>query len=642
MGTATTFTQLIANPGSEKVVLVEIQPCEVIVNWTKTGGLTNVYQVSYLGETLTLNDSSTETIRKEIAELQEDGVALTAVASTAACDAAASSYYHDLTNGILYCHTSGSDSPGGYTMVGLFWLRFATKGIILDGHYYEPYIEESGIPQITQSVSDIHWGISEIGSGTLILNNNRGYFNQIAHKCLWVNRVVRVILGGDSLPYSEYTRIFTGWIAETDFDVSGAWGLSLKSKAFGLLRQIPLNNFWASDYPDLDPAAEGTVIPYYYGLYDVTQAPVVTCVNTAYAANTYQFKVADHAIKSITQVYVDYDDGAGWQTIAHANEDLALATFTITSATFVVGMSKVKVAFEGKASGGVLIDGAPEVAEDILQSYCGYGAADFHAASWTESKSVSDCVLNVDVTSDITTLSVIERICLSDLAFFYENANGELIYRTWEPSVAGTVPTLTSLDILDSPLPKVIDSTESLFWKVKVGYSKMLSRDTYLYCDSSTSASRYKYAKSDHITLDTYLRTAANAQSLGDRINWITREPSPIIAITLKASQVGLILGDKVKVTLAGTPYVTAGGYVDRVFEVIGRDLSCFPLELTLTGRDLMGWGSGVGFWMSASAPAWVSATEQERDSSGFWCDASGYADPAGVDETSKNISLWW
>ena len=65
-----------------------------------------------------------------------------------------------------------------------------------------------------------------------------------------------------------------------------------------------------------------------------------------------------------------------------------------------------------------------------------------------------------------------------------------------------------------------------------------------------------------------------------------------------------------------------------------------FPLRQTLTLRDIfMEYAENKGFWMGDSAPDWGDASEEERASSGFWCDDYGYADPD--DETSKNVSLW-
>lgn len=603
---------------------------------------TSIYSVNFLNETVTLPDGSTEVIRKEIAAVEENGTALTVKTSVAEVAAAASSYYHDTANGILYVHTSGGDSPDNYSILAYFWLYFATKGIVLNSKYYEPYIAQNGIPSLSQGVADIHWGTSQISSGAVIFNNGRGFFDQIARNFIWHNKQIKILLGGDSLPYSEYTAIFTGRIVDPTF-TKQEFSLSLRSNSFDLLRTLPINDFWTSTWANLDPAAEGKPIPYYWGSYSAAQAPIVTCINTAYAASTYQFKICDttfHAIKSITQVYVDYGDGVGWQTIAHANEDLTNATFTINTASFVVGTSRVKVAFEGYHSGGTLIEGAPEIAEDILLNQCGYAAADLDSTSFTTSKSISACSLNVPIESQTDALTIIETICKSDLAFFDENGSGQLRYRTWEPAATGTISELTALDFLSNETPTVIDDTTKLFWRVKVGYSYLCEKQSYLYAESTDTESKYKYSKSETLTHETYLRSSSAAETLAQRLNWVTRAPSPSLSVALKTPQISALLGDKVKVTLARAPYGTSGGYDARVFEIINKDISCFPVTMKLTGRDLMDFGNNVGFWTAASAPDYTSATEQEKEDSGYWTDDYGLADP--TDQASKNKSLWW
>ena len=527
-------------------------------------------------------------------------------------------------------------------MIAFFWLYFGTKGLILNGKYYEPYIADRGIPRISQSTPDIHWGISAIGSGSVVFLNGNGFFDQISRLYLWHNKTARILMGGDLLPYAEYATIFTGRIVDTAF-TSQEFALSLRSNSFDLLRTLPVNDYWASTYPNLDPSAEGTPIKVYYGAYDAAQAPIATCINTAYAANTYQFKWIDTThwpVKSITQVYIDYQDGAGWQAIAHANEDLAAGTFTITSASFVLGTSRVKVAFEGYHNAGVLIEGAPEIAEDILTKWCGYAAADLNAASFTASKAISLAALNVPIEAVTSALTILEGICRSDLAFFDEDGEGCLRYRTWEPSDTGTIPELSSLDILGEQIPQVADDSTKLFWKTKVAYGYQPSTQKYLYVEESNDESRRRYGKNEVLTHETYLRSAADAATLAGRLNWITRDPSPVITILLKAAQIDKNLGDKIKITLARSPFGTAGGYAARLFEIIGKELSCFPVQMVLIARDLADYGSNAGFIMSDTAPGWAAATEQERDESGFVCDASGYCLTA--DAASLNKSLIW
>ncbi|MDD5170664.1 MAG: hypothetical protein PHN75_17750, partial [Syntrophales bacterium] len=560
-------------------------------------------------------------------------------ASIADVDSNASSWYQDTATGTLYIHASDDGDPDDFTVIAYFWAYFATKGIILNNRYYEPYVSERGIPNLSQSAQEIHWGICQIGSGEIELLNGRGYFDQIARRWIWVNRPVRISLGGDSLPYSEYTKIFSGKIIETTFS-SSTFSFSIKSKSFDLLRTLPINTFWTSTYANLDPAMEGWPIPYYWGSYNASQAPVATCINSGYGVNTYQFKICDtsfHAIKSITQVYVDLGAGAGWETIVHANESLANATFTITSASFILGVSRVKVAFEGYHSGGVLIEGAPEIVEDILLNQCSYSTADLDSTSFTDSKALSTKALNVPVETETAALSIIEKICQSDMAFFDENLSGQIRYRTWEPTVTGTLPVLQKEDILSMA---VKDDISHLYWKVKTGYSHQLVAGESLYAESYSSASRYKYERNENLMLDTYLRSSADAQSLADELNWITRDPSPIITLNLKVSQITKSIGDKIKVTLSRAPFETVGGYSERIFEIISKEFSCFPASLTLTGRDLMDWGNNIGFWTADTAPDWATATKQEKDDSGFWTDANGLVD--STDPASKNVSLWW
>jgi hypothetical protein len=597
------------------------------------------YKKSYLNETITLADSSTEIIRKSVAAMEIDGTALTVKTTLLEVEADSGSYWHDTANSLLYVHPADDGSPDGHTVIVSFWVYFATKGIVLDSRYYEPYIAENGIPSISQETQQIHWGASQISSGAVVLLNNRGYFDQIAKRWIWNNKDIKILLGGDSLPYSEYTSLFAGKIMQATFTKT-EYSLEIQSKAFALLRNLPINNFWTSTWAELDPSAEGKPIPYYWGSYSAAQAPLVTCIDQNYDANSSQWKICDtafHEILSITQVYIDYGAGSGWETIAHANESLANATFTIETKP-IWGVTKVKVAFEGYHSGSVLIEGAPEIAEDILLNQFGYTAADLNAASLTASKAISTRALNVPIESEEAALTVIETICQSDLAFFDEDGSGLLRYRSWEPSASGTVPVLAKEDILE--IPEIVDDSSQLYWKIKAGYSYLCEQGKYLYTESSDSESKYKYSRDDYLTINTYLRTSVDADELAFRLNWVTKNPSPIISLTLKAGQISKTLGEKVKVTIARAPFQTAGGYDERVFEITSKDISCFPLFVQLKGRDLMDFGNNIGFWTADTIPAWGSASAQEREDSGFWCDANGLADP--TDQSSLNVSLWW
>jgi len=545
--------------------------------------------------------------------------------------------YEISQEGDLFIHTSGSDDPDGYTILGFFWLYFATKGIILNSKYYEPYIADKGVPNLTQSNPNLYWGVSTISGGSLKLLNNRGYFDQISKKFIWTNKKVKILLGGDSLIYGEYDTLYTGRIVNKNF-TKQIFKLEITSMAFNLMQKLPLNKFWISDYPNLDPDAEGRPIPYYYGSYTVAQAPVVTCINTAYASNTYQFKICDHAIKSITQVYYDLDDGNGWQSIGHANEDLTNATFTIVLASFVVGTTKVKVAFDGKHSGGTLYEKGPHIVEDLLTNVLGYAARDLLASSFTASKNESNMILNVPIETETEALTIIERICQSDMAFFDEDADGKLRYRTWKPYYSGAHTELKDYDFLD--IPQVTEDNKQLYSKVSIGYSYYCSTKEYLYHDETSTESEYKYGRSEQLKLDTYIRGSADATILGQRLKLLMKDPTTKLKVKLKLPVIDQLLGDKVQITMARSPFSESSGWDKRYFEINSRRINCFPVINSLELFDLKEFGSDIGYWTSDTAVSWSTASDAQKAVSGFWCDSSGYADPA--DSESKGVSNWW
>lgn len=638
MGETTTFASLITQPVSEKVYLATLYPAQELNIWTLTAAQTYTYEKSFLNESITLADGGTENIRKVLSKVTEDGTALTERASIALVEANAGSWWHDTANSLVYIHPTGSDDPVSHTVVGFFPLRLATKAITLGGNFYEPLISEKGIPALRHKSKDIYWGSEVITAGDIQLINSSGFFDQIFRSFIWSGKEAVLKLGGDALAYAEYQTIFTGTIQGKRY-TRNEINFSLKAKAFNLFQAIPLNKYLTADFPNLDPAAEGKVIPYFYGVYSAAQAPEATCIDSAYSVNETQWKICDGApgaIKSITQVYINYDGGGGWQAIAHSNESLANATFTIETA-FVPGATRVKVAFEAYYSGAAVIEGAPEIVEHLLTSVLPYVAGDLNAASFTASKTESEVVLNVPIETETTAMAVIDKICATDIAFFDEDSDGKFRYRTWTVSRGSGLDNIVDSDFIETP--EIEDDLEHLYWKVFIGYGYLCTDKKYLYHEETSNDSDYKFERKETFSEDTYLRGSSDAQILAQRLLFLMGSPGPQLRGRTKLQLAGKLLGDQIAITLARAPF-SAGGYVKRVFEIFGLDKSCFPAFIDFEARDVQDFGSNAGMWAGAAAPAWATATDAEKAVSGFWADANGFVDPA--DPETKNISRWW
>ena len=186
----------------------------------------------------------------------------------------------------------------------------------------------------------------------------------------------------------------------------------------------------------------------------------------------------------------------------------------------------------------------------------------------------------------------------------------------------------------------MVEDSSEIFSKVRVGYSYSCELKTLLYIENSRASSDYIYNSNRTLTHDTYLRTSSHADTLGERLLWTLGVLVPVLDLSMKLRHINKLLGDRLKVTMARAPFEVAGGFVEKLFEIYSINKSCFPVNVKIGLRDLMGYGEDIGYWTVAAAPNWIDATEEKRSISGYWTDNNGYAYPDNED--SKNVSRWW
>ncbi len=142
----------------------------------------------------------------------------TAVASIAACQAAASSWFYDSATLTLYVHMSGGNSPataGAYYVSSYFWECIcqggrAPLGLYFNDKWYLPYLDESSISDVSLEAATFSEGGIKQSFGTISLIND-GYFDaRIAHYIYCGKRgVLKVGTPGDA--YAAFKPIWKGW-----------------------------------------------------------------------------------------------------------------------------------------------------------------------------------------------------------------------------------------------------------------------------------------------------------------------------------------------------------------------------------------------------------------------------------------------
>jgi hypothetical protein len=259
-----TWDKLIQLPNVDYRFLVILVPGEYLEcgsDWTSGGGNTHAHDL----------------IEEKVDAVTDDGVELTLRADLSTLQAAAEGYYFDLFNQRIYVKAIDRDdlSSGSTDVIIVCYVRkyFATDTCEFEGHQYKPLVMQNSLPNMDLSVDDIVEGIYKFNFGSFTMIND-GWFDKASDDYIWLNRLVYVKIGGESLPFSEYQLYFVGRISDMhirDHEVS----FSVKDIRVGTFSQIPIDHYWLEDHINLMPE-EGDPVPIFYG--EKTWI-VPTCVN---------------------------------------------------------------------------------------------------------------------------------------------------------------------------------------------------------------------------------------------------------------------------------------------------------------------------------------------------------------------------
>jgi hypothetical protein len=373
----------------------------------------------------------------------------------------------------------------------------------------------------------------------------------------------------------------------------------------------------------------------------------------------FKFKVADHAISDIGQVYVDFGDGVGWQVVTHTSEDLTNAQFCIactgpattaggannSSAYRITDADGVKVTLKGKLSGTTLIEKSPGIVLDLISNVMGMTTGVMNSTALIDSRGVADSNMVVPILEETDGKKVIEKLCRSDLAFFDEDSSGLYRYRLWEPTLYSTYKELDDTDF--AATPKVNLDYSQLYWKVRLGYHYNSASTAYRYHTETDNEGKYKYEREETLSLNTYLRNSLDAVNLAQRLRSLMKGPTAKIKGKLKTPIIDHLIGEKVRVTMSRAPYGTSGGWDKRYFELSGRQLKCYPVANTVELFDIKEFGGDVGYWTSTDVAItpwstnWDNASVAQRDGAGYWSSTEGYC---STQKTALSLekSLWW
>ena len=360
-----TFEELAVNPSSTKIILAEIDVGFDETFWTvyRAGTWFINFDVTYPNvDSLFLTGVEARTVTL-VGSVTIDGVILTLVSSSSDVQTTESSFFYDGATNDLFIHISDHDEPSLHriTVGAAFGISNHASAINNWGVYnsfgYEPRI--LSIPTIAKRRDPVFFGKIAFRGGTVTLDNSDGKFDTFAEDNDIFGSAVRLLIGFNDLEYSDYRRMFTGYIENLSVTQTEL-RIEIQDERKRLSKRLPENVFSVSNFPDLNAKHEGKPIPLLYGL--CRNVPVLsTNDEESPRPQFFTFKICDttdHAILAIDAAYVD-DVAATASSKSTTNATFNLETGNLDYSGIAGGPFTVGERIKGSAS-----DASAEIASD--------------------------------------------------------------------------------------------------------------------------------------------------------------------------------------------------------------------------------------------------------------------------------------
>jgi hypothetical protein len=265
--------------------------------------------------------------------------------------------------GVFYVRgPTPSVTPHANTVVATFPFYFSSRSKIFNNQFYDPRL--IAVPSQSLRIEQKFSGVGQVGNGSCQLSNSDGYFNELSRVMNWDYGRAVFKMGIDSnveMVYSDYQTLGT-WSVERTESKDQSFQITLRSLTSPLERNIPVETFNQTDYPQLSQNDVGKVIPIAYG--KIFGAKPI-CVDPG----TKRFKLAGHAIYDILEIRIQNDNV--WSVTNPTYRDLANGEFLLGSDWS--DNQPVSVDFIGKKlSDGRPMYNASDIVADLL-SYLAYG-----------------------------------------------------------------------------------------------------------------------------------------------------------------------------------------------------------------------------------------------------------------------------
>jgi len=567
----------------------------------------------------------------KVTKVKEDLVFLDSAASSDDVSSTLGSFYHDLASRTLYVQTTAADSPLLHKMQIFFKMRFSSgknpdlNTLVIDDEYYRPRLLPGGLNLGRMEIESIFYGTGIVNSCSVTFDNSDGYFDRYARKYTWKGRLVEIYHGDGANQVDPADEAQVGTFRILNYEIDDrTFILNLESAIRSFSVTLPIRKFLIADYPNMDPAIAGKYIPYLRGPW--IGAP---CYLIDSGAN--RWKIADHALDYINQVRVD-------ETAVTRTDDLTNGEFVlddpVTEGARVVADCGYNIDIDGNGGSDDQLMGS--ALKDICLNYLNFQEDELDLPSFAALDSNYPAPIKIYI--GIEGASAADIIATAERSMFgYVKVadDGKITTALFDPNAS----TAVAFDDLDFYNVRQFPDGGRVFDRSHIGYDFDLFNDRYSYVGEEDSDVTAEFPDADSTTFDTFLINESDAQALNQLLKLVAAHEPLKLEIDVTAKGFRATIADIVSMTRE-RGFTLSGAFAGEKFIVREWERDYEDARAKLILEDFFGIGSNLGYWTADSAPAWDDATHNDKDTSGYWTDDDGFADPA--DASSQNVSAWW
>jgi len=592
-------------------------------------------------------------IYRDLTRILENGTAYTERSSIALVDANAGSYYFDEATSKIYvrCSDSGTADRASIWIVPYFKIYLASglgkdgRGKIFNGIYYEPIFAAEQLAAITNEQTDfLAGGGLSFGGLELKVANPLRFFDKLWSAWSWKNAAVWLYHGGEDLPLTEYALIYAGTIKEEAW-LGPAVSFDTANYLELLKRNVPVNPCFGAAVRQEDL---GKPLPLLFGeVFGISPL----CTNTA-PANATEWTIADPAFQTLKQVVAVYDAGAvvsaGSYTVDLANCKITFSSYTPTGAVTVWAKGAKISDIPGESSTD-LLENAADVIRFFLKRILGLGDSQISTSAFTAAKAaLADlpvCKLVRFRRNLATYITELER---STLSVLYQDNDGKIGLAAFDPFFV-PVDTIANEELAAF---KQTSPSDKLYAGVKVYYNpRPFDRpesggvegedDSFDVVEGLNTGARYlDGSATSYRRIVSWLKTATAAAALRDRVLFLTNQAPIELELEIAGGKLFRRRpGELLAITRTKAPS-SSGRMEAQIFQILSIEKRLAENRVMLKLDNLNGTAYRVGMWCLDAAPAWASASAQQRDEQGFWTDDDGLV--VAGDWTTADKSVWW